>query len=118
MEPTARACGYGIIIGFVSLVLPFYRELERRADEGESQVRERMQLFRAQARSITVLGLRQLVRALRFLPRMHYMPLNWRFIYPWAEFCAETVPENIADFETCVVRSFPFCLFGFKLASN
>ncbi|KAJ7323872.1 hypothetical protein DFH08DRAFT_941362 [Mycena albidolilacea] len=118
VEPTARACGYGIIIGFISLVLPFYRELERRADEGESHVRERMQLFRAQARSITLLGLRQLVRALRYLPRMHYMPLNWRFIYPWAEFCAETVPENIADLETCVVRSFPFRLFGFKLASN
>jgi hypothetical protein len=77
-----------------------------------------MQLFRAQARSITLLGLRQLVRALRYLPRMHYMPLNWRFIYPWAEFCAETVPENIADLETCVIRSFPFRLSGFKLASN
>ncbi|KAJ7793049.1 hypothetical protein B0H14DRAFT_2928464, partial [Mycena olivaceomarginata] len=63
-----------------ALVLPFYRELERRADEGESHVRERMQLFRAQARSITLLGL--LAARAR------------------AAFCAETVPENMADLET------------------
>ncbi|KAJ6465394.1 hypothetical protein C8R45DRAFT_1079891, partial [Mycena sanguinolenta] len=47
VESAARTCGYGLIIGFVGLVLPFHRELERRCDdEGDPRTRERMRLFR------------------------------------------------------------------------
>ncbi|KAF7342336.1 Zn(2)-C6 fungal-type domain-containing protein [Mycena venus] len=101
-DTMARACGYGVVIGFISLVLPFYRELELRGDEGEPRTRERMRLFRMQARDIAVLGLHELARALRYLPSLHYTPLNWRIIYPWAEFCAERAPDGVADLETIV----------------
>ncbi|KAJ6562231.1 hypothetical protein B0H19DRAFT_1143874 [Mycena capillaripes] len=99
-DSMARACAYGLVMGFITLVLPFYRELELRGDEGEPRTRERMRLFRMQARDMAVLGVRELASALRYLPRVHYMPLNWRTIYPWAEFCAECVPENMEDLET------------------
>ncbi|KAF8178968.1 hypothetical protein K438DRAFT_1938531 [Mycena galopus ATCC 62051] len=98
---SARMCGYGIIAGFVTLVLPFYRELQLRCGEGEPCARrERMQLFCTQAREIAVLGVHELAHALRYLPPLHYIPLSWRLIYPWAEFCIENAPENIEDLET------------------
>ncbi|KAF8209202.1 hypothetical protein K438DRAFT_2066207 [Mycena galopus ATCC 62051] len=100
-HPSARACAYGLIVGFISLVLPFFRELERRADEGAGARRARMQLFRAQARDIAGQGLHELARALRYLPLLHCAPLAWRLVvYPWAEFCVESAPENIDDLET------------------
>ncbi|KAF8209199.1 hypothetical protein K438DRAFT_1960932 [Mycena galopus ATCC 62051] len=96
----ARACG--LIIGFISLVLPFYRELELRGDEGEPCARRaRMQLFRTQARDIAVQGLHELARALRYLLPLHCAPFVWRLvIYPWAEFYLKSAPENIEDLET------------------
>ncbi|KAJ7264501.1 hypothetical protein B0H12DRAFT_1321427 [Mycena haematopus] len=94
VDAITRSCGYGVIAGFVSLVLPFYRELELRGDEGEPRTRERLRLFRMQAREIAVLGLHELARALRYLPHLHYTPVNWRIIYPWAEFCVEAVADR------------------------
>ncbi|KAF8166880.1 hypothetical protein K438DRAFT_1983927 [Mycena galopus ATCC 62051] len=99
---TAHAvCGCGIIVGFVGLVLLFYCELQLRGDEGEPSAQcERMQLVRTQAREIAILGAHELARALRYLPPLRYTPLNWRIVYPWAEFCVENVPENLEDLET------------------
>ncbi|KAF8212697.1 hypothetical protein K438DRAFT_1957315 [Mycena galopus ATCC 62051] len=100
---TARICGHAIVLGLASLVLPFYRELELRGEQGESLACERMRLFRMQAHQIAILTLRELARAIRYLPSLHYTRLNWRMIYPWAEFCSENVFEDMADVETCVV---------------
>ncbi|KAF7358866.1 Zn(2)-C6 fungal-type domain-containing protein [Mycena sanguinolenta] len=103
VESAARSCGYGLIIGFVSLVLPFHRELELRFDdEGDLRARERMRLFRTQAREMAVTGLHELACALRYLPPLHHTPMNWRILYPWAEFYVEAAGENKEDLEMIV----------------
>ncbi|KAJ7238126.1 hypothetical protein B0H12DRAFT_100514 [Mycena haematopus] len=101
VDAPTRSCGYGVIAGFITLVLPFYRELELRGDEGEPRTRERMRLFRMQAREIAALGLHEFARALRYLPHLHYMPANWRIVYLWAEFCDEA-PTAREDLQTIV----------------
>ncbi|KAF7342326.1 Zn(2)-C6 fungal-type domain-containing protein [Mycena venus] len=102
VETTARACGYAVVTGLVSLVLPFYRELELRGDGADPRVCERMRLFRVQTREIAVGCLHELARALRYLPPLHYTPLIWRILYPWAEFCVQNTPVDAADLETIV----------------
>ncbi|KAJ6465388.1 hypothetical protein C8R45DRAFT_1023015 [Mycena sanguinolenta] len=99
----ARKCGYGIIIAFVSLVLPLHRELELRCDEeGDPRTRERMRLFRMQAREMAVTGLHELTCALRYTPPLLYTPANWRVLYPCAEFCVEAAADNKDDLEMIV----------------
>ncbi|KAJ7119724.1 hypothetical protein C8R44DRAFT_878127 [Mycena epipterygia] len=49
IESIARACAYGVIVGFTGLVLPFYRELELRGTDDAQQnprTRERMRVLR------------------------------------------------------------------------
>ncbi|KAJ6465384.1 hypothetical protein C8R45DRAFT_1022999 [Mycena sanguinolenta] len=100
---TARSCGYGIIVGFVSLVLPLYRELELRCnEEGDPRKRERMRLLRMQAREMVVTGLHEFTRVLQYSPLLHYTPVNWRFLYPCAEFCIEAAADNKDDLEIIV----------------
>ncbi|KAJ7480651.1 hypothetical protein FB451DRAFT_152126 [Mycena latifolia] len=91
-DSMARACAYGLIIGFTSLILPFYRELERRATEAQTpRARERMGLLRAQAHAAAARGAHEFARAIRYLPRVHYAPMHWGTVYAWAEFCAEDI---------------------------
>ncbi|KAF7342533.1 Zn(2)-C6 fungal-type domain-containing protein [Mycena sanguinolenta] len=117
VESAVRTCGYGLIVGFVSLVLPFYRELELRCDEGEPHSRERMRLFRTQAREMAVIGLHELSRALRYLPPLHYTPVNWRILFPWAEFCVEAAAENKEDLEI-IVRELKIMGYSFDVFSS
>ncbi|KAF7342315.1 Zn(2)-C6 fungal-type domain-containing protein [Mycena venus] len=98
---TNHACEF-IVTGLASLVLPFHRELELRGDEAEPRTRERMRLFRMQAREIAVSCLHEFASALKYLPPLHYTPLIWRTIYPWAEFCVQSTPVDTADVETIV----------------
>ncbi|KAF8209200.1 hypothetical protein K438DRAFT_1754241 [Mycena galopus ATCC 62051] len=113
---TARACAYGLIVGFISLALPFFRELERRADEGAGARRARMQLFRAQARDIAGQGVHELARALRYLPPLHCAPLAWRLIvYPWAEFCVESAPGNLEDLDDLETITNELKMIGYSL---
>jgi hypothetical protein len=102
VDSTVRVCAYSLVVGFVSLALPFYRELELRGDDAEPHVRERMRLFRLQAREMVVLGVREIARVLGYLPMVHYTPMNWRIICSWAEFCLECPPESATDLKTCV----------------
>ncbi|KAJ7107684.1 hypothetical protein C8R44DRAFT_885098 [Mycena epipterygia] len=92
IESIARACAYGVIVGFTGLVLPFYRELELRGTDDAQQnprMRERMRVLRTQAHEMAVLGGRALARGLRYLSRIHYTPVLWSNLYQWAEFCAD-----------------------------
>ncbi|KAJ6461381.1 hypothetical protein C8R45DRAFT_1028198 [Mycena sanguinolenta] len=98
----ARKCGYAIIIGFVSLVLPLHRELELRCDEGDPRTRERMRLFCMQAREMAVTGLHELTCVLRYIPSLLHAPVNWRILYPCAEFCVEAAADNKDDLEMIV----------------
>ncbi|KAJ6472669.1 hypothetical protein C8R47DRAFT_1145803 [Mycena vitilis] len=111
VDVVARASAYAAVFGFTGLVLPFYRELEYRENNdqpGQSErTRERLRLLRVQAHEMAVLGARELVRSLRYLPRIHYTPVHWATISDWADFCAEEAeshaalsPENARDLET------------------
>ncbi|KAF7335220.1 Zn(2)-C6 fungal-type domain-containing protein [Mycena sanguinolenta] len=103
VDSAARSCGYSLVIGFISLALPFHHELELRCDiEDDPRFRERMQLFRMQARKMAASGLHELACALRYLPPLHYMPVNWHILYPCAEFCVEAAAENKEDLEMIV----------------
>ncbi|KAK7042065.1 Zn(2)-C6 fungal-type domain-containing protein [Favolaschia claudopus] len=53
--------------------------------------RERLQTYLGQAHEIAVQGAKDIARALRHMPPVHYTPLNWRVVFPWAEFCMEEV---------------------------
>ncbi|KAJ7904210.1 hypothetical protein B0H13DRAFT_2024956 [Mycena leptocephala] len=101
-DSTARVCAHTLVVGFVSLALPFYRELELRGDDAEPRGRERMRLFRLQAREMVVLGVRELARTVGYLPMVYYTPMNWRIICSWAEFCLECPSESATDLRTCV----------------
>jgi hypothetical protein len=101
-DSTARVCAYNLVVAFVSLALPFYRELELRGNDAEPRGRERMRLFRLQAREMVALGVRELARAVGYLPMVHYTPMNWRIICSWAEFCLECPSESATDLKTCV----------------
>ncbi|KAF7335219.1 Zn(2)-C6 fungal-type domain-containing protein [Mycena sanguinolenta] len=68
----------------------------------DPRTRARMRLFRMQAREMAVSGLHELACALRYLPPLHYTPVNWRILYPWAEFCVEAAAENKEDLEMIV----------------
>ncbi|KAJ7501917.1 hypothetical protein B0H11DRAFT_2275079 [Mycena galericulata] len=105
-ESVARRCVYTMVLAFASLVLPFYREIEGRADP-DNWAPDRMQALRVQARDMAILGARIVVRGLRYLPSLHYTPVHADTVLAWAEFCAEDaagwacVPqEGARDLET------------------
>ncbi|KAF7334474.1 Zn(2)-C6 fungal-type domain-containing protein [Mycena venus] len=110
VDVVARACAYTAAFGFTGLVLPFYRELEYRENSDVVQnqrTRDRLRLLRAQAHEMTVQGARELVRSLRYLPKIHYTPVHWATISAWAEFCVQEAesgtavsPESARDLET------------------
>ncbi|KAJ7655806.1 hypothetical protein DFH06DRAFT_483648 [Mycena polygramma] len=108
----ARTYAYSAIFGFTGLVLPFYRELEYREtrnDRAEQcpSLQDRLRFLRLQAHEMAILGAQMQARAIRYLPRIHYMPVHWSTIYAWGEFFAEEVesgarisPEFTQDLET------------------
>ncbi|KAJ7627965.1 hypothetical protein DFH06DRAFT_1304363 [Mycena polygramma] len=99
----ARMCAYGLAVSFAALALPFYRELnlslscpspslfhpDPARPEPEPRVAERLRAVRRQARELALEAVRELARALRWLPRVHWMPKNWHVVGPLAEFCVE-----------------------------
>ncbi|KAJ7058538.1 hypothetical protein C8F01DRAFT_1148495 [Mycena amicta] len=97
-DSNIRIAAYGLVFGFAGLALPFLRELEFRASQAHVAVadgalgsRERMRLLRAQARELCLEGARELAKALKRLPKVHYgpTPVQWRVISSWAEYCVE-----------------------------
>ncbi|KAJ7777708.1 hypothetical protein DFH07DRAFT_1056474 [Mycena maculata] len=108
VEAVVRLCAYTIGLSFASLVLPFYSEVIQR-DVSDLRTYERIQILRAQARDMAVLGARELARAIRYLPALHYTPIDAEMVLAWAEFYAEDMdergsvtPESARDLETLV----------------
>ncbi|KAJ6575738.1 hypothetical protein DFH09DRAFT_1150937 [Mycena vulgaris] len=103
-ESVARACAYGVIVGFTTLVRAFHHELEYRATDADAaapRTRERIRLFRRQAHEMAVLGAHEFARGVRYLPAIHYAPVLWHSVYAWAEFCAaETDVVPAEDLQT------------------
>ncbi|KAF7290571.1 hypothetical protein MIND_01297200 [Mycena indigotica] len=108
----ARVAAYTLVVGFTSLVLSLYRELEYRetADADlvgaghsattrihtavgfiatDDRTRKRLRLMHDQTREMAVTAGRLFVRGLRYLPRLHYAPSLGATVCAWAEFCLE-----------------------------
>ncbi|KAJ7769349.1 hypothetical protein B0H16DRAFT_1517535 [Mycena metata] len=130
LDDVARTCVYGSIFGFIGLVLPFYRELEYRETCDAAMLghhtHDRLRLLRGQAHELAVLGVRELARCLRCLPKIHYMPVHWSTIFTWAEFCAEEAesvsaaglsPDGARDIET-IVNELKLLGYSLDLASS
>ncbi|KAJ7626657.1 hypothetical protein DFH06DRAFT_1481105 [Mycena polygramma] len=108
-EVIVRRCGYGVAIGFTELVFAFHRELELRADAGDapSYDRERMRLLQAQAREMTTLAIRELARAIRYLPTVHFDPMQRGTLQDYAQIALQEAeaapvvdPERVRDLKT------------------
>ncbi|CAK5278724.1 unnamed protein product [Mycena citricolor] len=126
IDVAARSAAYGAVFGFAGLVLPFYRELEARETTDSpsahsDQTRDRLRVLRKQARDMACLGAREIARAVRYLPEVHFTPVHWSTIYAWAEFCLEEADasssvssEQAEDYST-IVRELK--LLGYSLDS-
>ncbi|KAF7342465.1 Zn(2)-C6 fungal-type domain-containing protein [Mycena venus] len=71
-----------------------FREMTEGTVLGD-QAHDRLRLLRAQARGMAVLGLRELSRGIRYLPKIHFIPVHWTTIYEWAQFCAEEAEKVV-----------------------
>ncbi|KAJ7186599.1 hypothetical protein C8R46DRAFT_1057526 [Mycena filopes] len=98
-DVVARASAYAVVFGFTGLVLPFYRELLYRehcpSEVQNPRTRDRLRLLRIQAHEMAVVGARELVRSLRYLPKIHYTPAHWTILSDWAKFCAEEAESGV-----------------------
>ncbi|KAJ7115421.1 hypothetical protein C8R44DRAFT_880722 [Mycena epipterygia] len=105
IDRLARTSAYGVIVGFTELALPFYLELKHRCAAEEPRRSERMELLRKQAHDLATLAARAFVRAIRFLPPIHYIPELGSSVYGWADFYATEAdpgPECARDLEILV----------------
>jgi hypothetical protein len=90
-DVVVRGCAYGLITGFTGLVLPLYRELELRADSGESSAhaRARMRLLVSQARDLANLAVHELARLIRYVPAVHYALVQRQTLRDYAHFALD-----------------------------
>ncbi|KAJ7243350.1 hypothetical protein C8J57DRAFT_63952 [Mycena rebaudengoi] len=91
---TARRCGFAIALSFTSILLPFYRELERRINApdvvADQNTLGRLLLLRNQARDMARLGARHLAKGIGYLPPLtHHTHTHWLHLAAWAEFCLD-----------------------------
>ncbi|KAJ6526057.1 hypothetical protein B0H19DRAFT_582504 [Mycena capillaripes] len=104
-----RGCAFGSILGFTGLVIPLYRVLQLRVDEGDiaSHARERMRLLLTQAREMVGLSVRELARAMRYVPVARYLPVQRTSMSDYAQFALEEAeatsfvePDRVRDLTT------------------
>ncbi|KAJ6484888.1 hypothetical protein C8R45DRAFT_292810 [Mycena sanguinolenta] len=98
-DRAARGCVYGLIMGFVGLVLPLHRELEYRLASSDVDVgtepgthgyaRARMRLLAAEVREMAGRAVREVARGLRHLPPVHYAPIQRATLVDCAQFALE-----------------------------
>ncbi|KAJ6475955.1 hypothetical protein C8R47DRAFT_1323683 [Mycena vitilis] len=125
-EVIVRRCGYGAAIGFTELVFAFHRELELRVDteDAPSYDRERMRLLRTQAREVTTLAVRELARALRYIPAVHFDPMQRGTLQDYAQIAlqeAEAAPvvdlERVRDLKT-IADQLAMAAYSLDLSSS
>ncbi|KAJ7279305.1 hypothetical protein C8J57DRAFT_132202 [Mycena rebaudengoi] len=98
---TARQCGFAIALGFTSILLPFYRELERRINAPDVATDQntlgRLFLLCNQARNMACLGARHLAKGIGYLPPLtHHTHTQWLYLTAWAEFCLDEAGASLA----------------------
>jgi hypothetical protein len=97
----ARACGFGIVLGFTGLLLPFYRELERRTSAADAAVgnqysHARLLILRNQTHEMVVLSAGLFGKGVGYLPPMvHQAHTYWAALAAWAEFCLDDADVSI-----------------------
>ncbi|KAJ6540319.1 hypothetical protein B0H19DRAFT_1175434 [Mycena capillaripes] len=105
----ARGCAFRIITGFAGLVLPLYQVLQLRVEEGgiTSHARERMRLLLTQAGEMVRLAVRELARAMRYVPVVRYLPVQHTSMHHYAQFALDEAeaasvvePDRVRDLAT------------------
>ncbi|KAJ7649112.1 hypothetical protein DFH06DRAFT_1135358 [Mycena polygramma] len=99
-EAIVRRCCFVAAIGFTELVFAFYHGLQlRRADSGDA--------FSTTAREMTTLVIRELARAIRYLPAVHFDPMQRGTLQGYAQIALEEAqaapvvdPERVRDLKT------------------
>ncbi|KAJ7205658.1 hypothetical protein C8J57DRAFT_369441 [Mycena rebaudengoi] len=97
-------CGFGIVLGFTELLLPFYRELQRRTNAANTAVGNEhshapLVLLRNQTHEMVVLAAGLFGKGLRYLPPMvHHAHTQWASLAAWAEFCLDEVDDSVVPF--------------------
>ncbi|KAF7365773.1 Zn(2)-C6 fungal-type domain-containing protein [Mycena venus] len=111
-EALVRGCAYGMAMGFIELVLPLYRELELRVNAEatdspptHAHTLGRMRLLVMQARNMARLAVRELARAIRYLPPVHYAPVQRKLLVDFARFALDDVKAEAVPFEPDRVRN-------------
>ncbi|KAJ7151770.1 hypothetical protein C8R43DRAFT_1004318 [Mycena crocata] len=100
-----RRCAYGLVAGFTGLVMGLHREFEYRDQTAHTATfntfeRARMDLLREQTREMTALATRTLARGIRYLPAIHYAPIQWHTVRLYAQFAlAEAEAAQVVDNE-------------------
>ncbi|KAJ7275737.1 hypothetical protein C8J57DRAFT_1714294 [Mycena rebaudengoi] len=102
VDAVVRLCGFVTILGFTGILLPFYRELERRINVSYNATAHsqhacgRLLLLRNQAREMSLHAARSLAKGLGYLPRLAHMThMLWLFLAEWAEFCLDEADAPI-----------------------
>ncbi|KAJ6536924.1 hypothetical protein B0H19DRAFT_1382752 [Mycena capillaripes] len=104
-----RGCAFGSIMGFTGLVIPLYRVLQLHVDEGDiaTHARERMRLLSTQAREMVGLAVRELARAMRYVPVARYLPVHRTSMCDYAQFALDEAeatsvvePDRVRDLAT------------------
>lgn len=123
-DRAVRGCAYGLIMGFAGLVLPLHRELEFRSTIADVDVgmgtgtngyaHARMRLLAAEVRAMAGHAVREVARGLRYLPPVHYAPIQRPTLVDCAQFAleeAEAAPvvdtARAQDLATCVLHFLP-----------
>ncbi|KAK7057957.1 Zn(2)-C6 fungal-type domain-containing protein [Favolaschia claudopus] len=107
-----RACGYGAIMGFIGIALPFYREVEKCYNSNanlfistaEHARRMSATAMLEEAHKMACLAVGQLARAKGYLTSIHYVPGTCKTLCEYAEFALDVEekrgvvePERVHD---------------------
>ncbi|KAJ7238819.1 hypothetical protein B0H12DRAFT_86900 [Mycena haematopus] len=93
----------------------------REKSSSDSPQNKRLRVLREQAYDMAVLGGRQLACGIRYLPKIHYLPIHWATILAWAEFVAEdadaqgTVPLSLQAARNLETYANELKLLGYSL---
>jgi len=123
-EENLRACAFAMSVGFTSLVLALYKEIEHRVSTDQPTLQnrwhqERMGVLQRQVHEMTSLAASDVARTLQLLPSLPYLAhVEWSSIQDWIEFCLADAaatgtvePDRVKFFETLISA---LKLFGYS----
>ncbi|KAJ7626666.1 hypothetical protein DFH06DRAFT_735945 [Mycena polygramma] len=123
-EDNLRSCVFAMSVGFTSLVICLYREIEYRASTEVSKtqtrwLQERTAVLQRQVHEMASVTVTDVARTLQLLPSLsHLTHLGWGSIHEWSQFCLTAAlttgsvpPARVQVFESLIAA---LKLFGYS----